>query len=114
VLKELIQIKLSMNDVVGCEGHRVLSDATIVETETLGPILQGIDAEACWQACEEFAPEPAGALCEAAVFTASRCILKAASVQDPSTVYSPGSQVLARTNECLRPETKRPRHTASR
>jgi hypothetical protein len=94
VLKELIQIKLSMNDIVGCEGHRALEDATIVEVETLGPIMQDTSADECWQACEDYVPKAGEAMCEAAVFANSRCILKAASVLDPSTMYAPGTQVL--------------------
>jgi hypothetical protein len=94
VLKELIDIKLSMNELAGCEGHQTLKDATIVDAATLGPVVPGISAEACWQACAEYQPEAGDMLCEAAVFANSQCILKAASVYDPSTVYSPGTHVL--------------------
>jgi hypothetical protein len=94
VLDQLLQIKLQMNELAACTGFHELADATIVGVATLGPVGADVSAEECWGMCTDYVPAEGGPLCEAAVYTDDRCLLKAASVEDQSTVYSPGTRVL--------------------
>lgn len=94
VLDQLLHIKLQMNELVDCVGFHELMDATIVGAATLGPVGTDVGVEECWESCADYVPDEGDQLCETAVYTGSRCLRKAASVDEQGTVYSPGSRVL--------------------